>query len=53
MGNAVVGGMTFSTFVGIFLIPVMFVVVERLFSRKKKHPDYPEEDELSEPQEEQ
>ena len=33
MGNAVVGGMTFSTFCGIFLIPVMFVVVERLFSR--------------------
>ena len=36
MGNAVVGGMTFSTFVGIFLIPVLFVVIERLFTRNKK-----------------
>ena len=35
MGNAVVGGMTFNTFVGIFLIPVLFVVVERFFSRGK------------------
>jgi HAE1 family hydrophobic/amphiphilic exporter-1 len=33
MGNAVVGGMTFNTFVGIFLIPVLFVVVERFFSK--------------------
>ena len=30
MGNAVVGGMTFATFVGIFLIPVMYVVVDYL-----------------------
>ena len=36
MGNAVVGGMTISTLFGIFLIPVLFVVVERFFSRKKK-----------------
>ncbi len=35
MGNAVVGGMTFATFVGIFLIPVMFVVVEKLFHKEK------------------
>ena len=35
MGNAVVGGMTIATFVGIFLIPVLFVVVERFFSKKK------------------
>ena len=35
MGNAVVGGMTFNTFVGIFLIPVLFVVVERFFNRDK------------------
>lgn len=35
MGNAVVGGMTFATLVGIFMIPVLFVVVERLFNRKK------------------
>lgn len=36
MGNAVVGGMTVATMFGIFLIPVLFVVVERFFSRKKK-----------------
>lgn len=35
MGNAVVGGMSIATLFGIFLIPVLFVVVERLFSRKK------------------
>lgn len=37
MGNAVVGGMTIATLFGIFLIPVLFVVVERFFSRKKKN----------------
>lgn len=36
MGNAVVGGMTITTMVGIFMIPVLFVVVERFFSRKNK-----------------
>lgn len=36
MGNAVVGGMTIATLFGIFLIPVLFVVVERFFSCKKK-----------------
>lgn len=36
MGNAVVGGMTIATLFGIFLIPVLFVVVERFSSRKKK-----------------
>ena len=36
MGNAVVGGMTIATLFGIFLIPVLFVVVERFFSYKKK-----------------
>lgn len=35
MGNAVVGGMTIATGFGIFLIPVLFVVVERFFNRKK------------------
>ncbi len=39
MGNAVVGGMTIATCFGIFLIPVLFVVVERFFSRKKKNND--------------
>lgn len=37
MGNAVVGGMTIATFVGIFLIPVLFVVVERFFHKKKRN----------------
>ena len=36
MGNAAVGGMTIATLFGIFLIPVLFVVVERFFSHKKK-----------------
>lgn len=36
IGNAVVGGMTIATLFGIFLIPVLFVVVERFFSHKKK-----------------
>lgn len=36
MGNAVVGGMTFSTFVGIFLIPVMYVVVDYLAGKLHK-----------------
>lgn len=36
MGNAVVGGMTIATLFGIFLIPVLFVVLERFFSHKKK-----------------
>lgn len=36
MGNAVVGGMTFSTFVGIFLIPVMYVVVDYLAEKLHK-----------------
>lgn len=35
MGNAVVGGMTIATLFGVFLIPVLFVVVERFFSKKK------------------
>ena len=39
MGNAVVGGMTIATLFGIFLIPVLFVVVERFFSRKKNKPE--------------
>ena len=39
MGNAVVGGMTIATLFGIFLIPVLFVVVERFFHRKKKNDD--------------
>ncbi len=36
MGNAIVGGMTVATSFGIFLIPVLFVVVEKFFSKKDK-----------------
>ncbi len=36
MGNAVVGGMTVATSFGIFMIPVLFVVVEKFFSKKDK-----------------
>ncbi|MBQ0066693.1 MAG: efflux RND transporter permease subunit [Phascolarctobacterium sp.] len=36
MGNAVVGGMTIATGFGIFLIPVLFVVVENFFSKKHR-----------------
>ena len=47
MGNAVVGGMTVSTFCGVFLIPVMFVVVEKFFSKKKNTPDDTGKDDTS------
>lgn len=40
MGNAVVGGMSIATFFGIFLIPVLFVVVERIFSRFRKKEEF-------------
>ena len=43
MGNAVVGGMTIATGFGIFLIPVLFVVVERFFSKKKHDENQPQE----------
>ena len=36
MGNAVVGGMTITTMLGIFVIPVMFVFIAKLFNRKQK-----------------
>ena len=35
IGTAVLGGMLSSTFLGIFFIPIFFVVVERIFSRGK------------------
>jgi HAE1 family hydrophobic/amphiphilic exporter-1 len=47
MGNAVVGGMTVSTLCGVFLIPVMFVVVEKFFSKKKNTPDNAGKNEVS------
>ncbi|MCP4955139.1 MAG: efflux RND transporter permease subunit [Photobacterium aquimaris] len=38
IGTAVLGGMLSSTFLGIFFIPIFFVVVERIFSRGKTKP---------------
>ena len=38
MGTAVVGGMFFATSIGIFLIPVFFVIVELLVSKFKSKP---------------
>jgi multidrug efflux pump len=35
IGTGVLGGMMSSTFLGLFLIPLFFVVVERIFSKKK------------------
>ncbi|MDF0534635.1 efflux RND transporter permease subunit [Shewanella yunxiaonensis] len=36
IGTGVLGGMMSSTFLGIFFIPVFFVVVERLFSKREE-----------------
>lgn len=36
IGTAVLGGMMSSTFMGIFFIPIFFVVVERLFSQRER-----------------
>ncbi|AQS35415.1 hydrophobe/amphiphile efflux-1 (HAE1) family transporter [Shewanella psychrophila] len=36
IGTAVLGGMMSSTFIGIFFIPIFFVVVERIFSKREK-----------------
>ncbi|PHQ76270.1 MAG: hydrophobe/amphiphile efflux-1 family RND transporter [Shewanella sp.] len=36
IGTGVLGGMMSSTFMGIFFIPIFFVVVERIFSKREK-----------------
>ncbi|WP_445780095.1 efflux RND transporter permease subunit, partial [Shewanella sp.] len=36
IGTAVLGGMMSSTFLGIFFVPLFFVVVERIFSKREK-----------------
>ena len=36
IGTAVLGGMMTSTFLGIFFVPLFFVVVERIFSKREK-----------------
>jgi HAE1 family hydrophobic/amphiphilic exporter-1 len=38
LGTAVVSGMLAATLLGVFIIPALFVFVERLASRKKKEP---------------
>ncbi|NRD72146.1 efflux RND transporter permease subunit [Shewanella sp. VB17] len=36
IGTGVLGGMMSSTFIGIFFIPIFFVVVERIFSKRER-----------------
>ncbi|MCL1142778.1 efflux RND transporter permease subunit [Shewanella gaetbuli] len=36
LGTGVLGGMMSSTFIGIFLIPLFFVVVEKLFNKRER-----------------
>ncbi|MCG9712770.1 efflux RND transporter permease subunit [Shewanella insulae] len=36
IGTGVLGGMMSSTFLGIFFIPIFFVIVERIFSKREK-----------------
>jgi len=43
MGTAVVGGMLLATAFGIFLIPCLFLTVERWFAGKKHQPKQPEQ----------
>jgi hydrophobe/amphiphile efflux-1 (HAE1) family protein len=38
MGTAVVGGMLLATTLGIFLIPVLFVIVEKITAKLRKNP---------------
>ncbi len=37
IGTGVLGGMMSSTFLGIFFIPIFFVIVERLFSKRERN----------------
>jgi HAE1 family hydrophobic/amphiphilic exporter-1 len=43
IGTAVTGGMLSATFIDLFYIPLLFVVVSRLFKRKAPQPAIPEE----------
>ncbi|MGS0729438.1 efflux RND transporter permease subunit, partial [Shewanella sp. 0m-11] len=36
IGTSVLGGMMSSTFMGIFFIPIFFVIVERIFSKRER-----------------
>ncbi|RJG40317.1 efflux RND transporter permease subunit [Motilimonas pumila] len=37
IGTAVLGGMMSSTFLGIFFVPLFFVIVERIFSKRERN----------------
>jgi len=41
IGTGVLGGVIFATALGIFFVPLFFVVINRIFSRKKKAEDTP------------
>ncbi|RYY63619.1 MAG: multidrug efflux RND transporter permease subunit, partial [Comamonadaceae bacterium] len=41
IGTAVLGGTVLSTILGLFFVPVFFLVVRRLFAGRKKAPDAP------------
>ncbi len=43
MGTAVVGGMMMATSLGIFLIPVLFVLIDRVTKKIKRHRPLPDE----------
>lgn len=38
IGTAVLGGMVFSTLLGVFFVPVFFLVIRKLFTREKASP---------------
>ncbi|RYD61199.1 MAG: hypothetical protein EOP83_17590, partial [Verrucomicrobiaceae bacterium] len=42
MGFVIIGGMIFASFVAIFLIPVLYYMVERITGKKKPSQDAPE-----------
>jgi HAE1 family hydrophobic/amphiphilic exporter-1 len=42
LGTAVIGGMTAASLLAVFLVPVSFYVVERLFRRRKKASSTPQ-----------
>jgi HAE1 family hydrophobic/amphiphilic exporter-1 len=40
LGTAVITGMLAATILGVFLVPVLFVVVERMMAKKEKHKEH-------------
>jgi len=49
LGTTVIGGMLAATFIAIFLIPVLFYVVERISVKKKREPISGPQEEASKP----